>query len=120
MTLWDMVTKPSQALRNHRVRGLSNQCGSWGMTLSSTGTTLQRAPACRATQPSDGANHDIQYFMTRRSGPQARMARAVFPQEKGFTVSSRASASTGTASSSGVTYCVFPGKRISGYCLLKE
>ena len=89
------------------------------MTLSSTGTTLQRGPTWRSTHPRDGANQDIQYFITRRSGSQARIARAVRAYEKGLAVSSKASASTGTASSSGVTYCVFPGKRISGYCRLK-
>ncbi len=44
---------------------------------------------------------------------------AAFIHEKGFAVSSIAVLSTGIASSSGVTYCVFPGKRKFGYCRLK-
>ena len=53
------------------------------------------------------------------SGFQSRISLYVLIYEKGLAVSSRDSLSTGTASSSAVTYCVFPGKRNSGYCLLK-
>ena len=53
------------------------------------------------------------------SGFHSLIFLAVDIHVSGFAVSSTASLSTGTASSSGVTYCVFPGKRMSGYCRLK-
>ena len=74
-----MLTKPSQPDRKYLVNGLSKKRGSWGMTLSRMAMTLHLSFMCLATYPSDGPNHDIQYRMTRMSGSQARMARAVRP-----------------------------------------
>ena len=74
-----MLTNPSQPDRKYFVKGLSKKRGSCGMTLSRMATVLQRSFMWRATYPSEGPNHDIQYRMTSRSGSQERMARAVRP-----------------------------------------
>ena len=74
-----MLTKPSQPDRKYFVKGLSKKRGSWGTTLSRMATTLHLSFIRFATYPSEGANHDIQYLMTRRSGSHVRMARAVRP-----------------------------------------
>ena len=80
---------------------------------------IRLQPQWRTTYPSEGANQDIQYLSIRMSGCHLRMSLAVLAQLNGFTVSSTRVLSTGTASSSGVTYCVFPGNRSFGYWQVK-
>ena len=113
------VMHPVLPFRKYFVSGVSKNLGSCGTTLSSMEMTLQCFFILRVMYPSDGAKNDIQYLTISTSGFQSLMARYVLIYEKGLTVSSREVLSTGTASSSSVTNCVLPGKRISGYCRLK-
>src|SRR5574344_962435 len=114
-----MVTNPSHPFRKYLVNGVSKNRGSCGTTLSKTPITLQCFPTCLATNPREGAKYDIQYLMIRTSGFHSLILRAALIHENGLAVSKTAVLSIGAASSSGVTYCVFPGKRKFGYCLVK-
>jgi hypothetical protein len=72
-------------------------------------------PTRRATVPRLGPKYVIQYFISSTSGSQRRMVRPADSQLSGFAESRIGMLGIGSASSSGVTYCVWPGKSAFGY-----
>ncbi len=72
-----------------------------------------------ATVPNAGARYETQYLITTTSGSRFAIFFAVLKYEKGLMESSTAMLSITFALSRSVTYCVLPGKRSEGYCLLK-